>query len=330
MTTSTAVAMGILACLVLAMAPAEAAERPARIIFDTDIQGDVDDVGAVALLHALADRGEAEILAMGVSCKNPWSPLCLDALNVYFGRPDVPIGVVKGDAFRRRSRYAKAIAEEFPRNLKSADDAPDAALLYRRVLAKEPAGSVVMCSVGQLPNFANLLRTQPDEHSPLDGVELVRKAVRAWVCMGGKMPKGKEANLVHDRDAAVYAIEHWPGRIIFSGWEVGNKIRTGARCAELPEASPVRRAYQLYNGLNNRQSWDQTAVLYAVRGLDGGLSDTWDLHTDGHMHLSPNARNQWRDRPDKPHAHLVQKMDPEQVAREIEELMLHQPTSREK
>ena len=34
---------------------------PTPVILDTDIQGDVDDVGAVAVLHALAARGEAEI-----------------------------------------------------------------------------------------------------------------------------------------------------------------------------------------------------------------------------------------------------------------------------
>ena len=34
---------------------------PVRIIFDTDMMGDVDDVGTVAVLHALADQGEAEI-----------------------------------------------------------------------------------------------------------------------------------------------------------------------------------------------------------------------------------------------------------------------------
>ncbi len=43
--------------------------------------------------------------------------------------------MVKGPAHNRASKYAQAIAEEFPHRLKSADDAPDAALLYRRVLA---------------------------------------------------------------------------------------------------------------------------------------------------------------------------------------------------
>ena len=47
--------------------------QPVRLIFDTDMMGDVDDVGTVAVLHALADQGEVRILAMGLSGKNPWS-----------------------------------------------------------------------------------------------------------------------------------------------------------------------------------------------------------------------------------------------------------------
>jgi len=88
------IAMVCLAALTAVNAFAAAAEPPSvRMIFDTDIQGDADDVGTVAVLHALADSGEAEILAMGVSSKNPWSPLCLSALNTYFGRGDIPLGV---------------------------------------------------------------------------------------------------------------------------------------------------------------------------------------------------------------------------------------------
>ena len=38
-------------------------QKPVSIIFDTDIGPDYDDVGAMALLHAFADKGEAKILA---------------------------------------------------------------------------------------------------------------------------------------------------------------------------------------------------------------------------------------------------------------------------
>ena len=44
--------------LPLSAAPAAAVQ----LIIDTDMAGDVDDVGALCLAHALADRGEAAIL----------------------------------------------------------------------------------------------------------------------------------------------------------------------------------------------------------------------------------------------------------------------------
>src|SRR2546426_660484 len=53
-----------------AEAPASTPSEPVKVIFDTDMDSDCDDVLALAILHVLADRGEAEILATVVSTKN--------------------------------------------------------------------------------------------------------------------------------------------------------------------------------------------------------------------------------------------------------------------
>lgn len=303
------------------------AADPVKLIFDTDIEADVDDVGSVALLHALANRGEVEILAMGVSTKYPWSAPCLDALNHYFGRPDIPIGVVKGEGIAESSKYAETIAAEFPHDLKSADDAPDAAHLYRAILAKQPDRSVVMVSVGFLSNFRHLLETKPDGHSPLDGRELVRQKVRLWVCMGGGFPEGREWNVQRDAKASLIAIPQWPTPIVFSGFELGSKIMTGARLRDNPKDSPVRRSYELYNGLMNRESWDQTAVLYAVRGLDGKLDHMFKLSEPGCMELADDGANSWKAGGDCPHRHLIAVAAPEEIAESIEALMVELPKS---
>lgn len=301
--------------------------QPVRLIIDTDIQGDVDDVGTVALLHALADRGEVELQAMGVSCKNPWSPLCLDAMNTYFGRPEMPLGVVRGEAFLKPSKYAQQIAEEFPHELTAADDAPDAVQVYRQALAASPDKSVVMLSVGQLTNLANLLKSPPDEISRLAGKELVAAKVKIWVCMGCKFPSGREANIHHDALPAQYAIENWPTPVVFSGFEIGSGMLTGGRLKSLPASSPVRRAYELFNGIKPHNSYDQTAALYAARGLDGGLSHLWDLQTTGHCTVDDKGVNTWHPTPapGKDHAYLIQKAPQQEVATIIEALMMHQP-----
>ena len=66
------------------------------ILLDTDLNTDVGDAGAIALLHGLADLNEAEIIGIGVSVSNPDTPYALLAINAYYGRPDVPIGQYQG------------------------------------------------------------------------------------------------------------------------------------------------------------------------------------------------------------------------------------------
>ena len=298
------------------------------VIFDTDIMGDVDDVGAVAVLHALANRGEATILAMAISSKHPACGPCLDAMNTYFGRPDIPIGVNKGEGFLRDTRYADKIAAEFPHDLRSAEEAPDATVVYRQTLAAQPDGSVVIVSVGQVSNLASLLASPADELCPLDGRALVGKKVKAWVCMGGRFPNGREANLVHHGPAAKQAISQWPTPIIFSGFEIGVKILTGGGLKSLPKTSPVRRAYQLFNGIKPHKSWDQTAVLYGVRCLNSQGGTLWRLQRTGYCHVFDNGENEWRLAPDKDHFYLLEALPPAQVAGIIEQLMLELPVSK--
>jgi purine nucleosidase len=296
-----------------------------RIILDTDMESDVDDVGALAMLHALADFGETEILGVIVCAKNPWSVLCADRINTYFNRENLPLGQLRGPGVDRESLYARGVAEEFSGTLKSSEDAPEAVDQYRRILASQPDNSVVILSIGYLTNLRDLINSGPDNHSNLDGRQLVEKKVRLWVCMGGQFPSGREANIRWDTQASVEAIEKWPGEIIFSGWEIG-LMDTGADILDLPESSPVRRAYQLFNRIPHK-NWDQVAVLYAVRGMDGGRSaHYWELSAPGRIIIDPeDGSNTWKEDPAGVHRHLIQKGSDEEIAREMDALMMHLP-----
>ncbi len=70
-------------------------KQPVSVIFDTDIGTDVDDAGALAVLHILADQGEAKILATLSANQNRWAAPAIDVLNTYYGRGDIPIGSSK-------------------------------------------------------------------------------------------------------------------------------------------------------------------------------------------------------------------------------------------
>src|SRR6185295_5050317 len=105
---------------------AAAVAEPLKVIFDTDMDGDNDDVAAAAILHAFVDAGQVEILAMGVVSVYPYSPACLDAINTYYGRGAIPIGVHKGSKLAlHESSYARIVAERCPNDIGLSNLVPD-------------------------------------------------------------------------------------------------------------------------------------------------------------------------------------------------------------
>lgn len=327
-----------LACLSWFALAANAAEtrRPVSVIFDTDMDSDCDDAAALAMLHALADRGEVRILATTVSSQHAWSVPCTDAINTYFGRPDLPIGAPKGAGPKEQgSRYAKQIAAEFPHDLRSIGAAPDATMIYRKVLAAQPDGSVVIVTVGDVTNLRYLIESKADDISPLDGTALVRKKVKQWVCMGSRYPADLDpkpwGNFKLDPDSTVKAVAGWPTLITFTGGgDFANLVATGRRLRELPEKNPVRRVYELYFGgeAKDRHSADLISVLVAARGTGA----PWKLVKEGHNFIFSDGRHEWRTAPDNPlHEYisaLAEGADPAAMIAEMNTLIMHLPSTK--
>src|SRR3954471_20621502 len=90
----------ILCCclLICFLSQAQKTLKPVPIIFDSDMGPDYDDVGAITLLHALADSGQAKILATIASTKYDGVACVMSVFNTYFNRPGIPIAVPKGNA----------------------------------------------------------------------------------------------------------------------------------------------------------------------------------------------------------------------------------------
>ncbi|HZX58352.1 MAG TPA: hypothetical protein VFE54_06490, partial [Mucilaginibacter sp.] len=107
--------------------------RPVDIIFDSDMGPDYDDTGAITILHALADSGQATVLATMASTKYEGVAGVLNVFNTYFNRPNTPIGVPKGDALELRDwqHWTDTLLAKYPHQLKTNDEAWDAVKLYR-------------------------------------------------------------------------------------------------------------------------------------------------------------------------------------------------------
>ncbi|MCK3685544.1 nucleoside hydrolase [Maribellus sp. YY47] len=316
--------------LLLAAAWMAPAKNPVKIIFDTDMGPDFDDVGAITVLHVLADNGECEILACLASDRYPTVAPTIEVFNQYFGKPDIPIGVAAPGApdFSAPNHWNDSIVAKFLDQPKTNDDYPAAVEVYRKALAAQPNKSVTIVTVGFTSNLDDLLKSGPDEFSPLSGKELVQKKVKQWVAMAGALPQGIEFNVIKDASASVYAFQHWPTPILLSGFEIGVQILTGKKVAETGDVSnPVAWAYA-YNfesyadqKMEKRCSWDQTAVLCAIRNPE----NFFYVNGPGKFEVAEDGSNTWNPDADAQHFFLTHKYTYQHIADILDELMLHQP-----
>lgn len=295
-------------CL-LAWCHALLAEKP-KIIFDTDITGDVDDVLALAMCHTLAHRGACDFLGVTVSKNHPLTASFVDAQNTFHGRPDLPIGVTRdAKAQHRESKYLKlADSPHYPHDLKRNEDAKDAVELIRELLMAQPDHSVTIISVGIASNLANLLK------SP-GGLDLVKQKVKALSIMAGafafcnRTNYHLEANVINGIGYMQAVADQWPDEvpIVWSGFEIGEALPFPRGVIQqdldyLPHHL-VKEAYLLHSGpQHDRPCWDESSVLWAVYPERGffGLSEPGRIKVldDGFTHFIPvkNGQGSKRDR----------------------------------
>jgi hypothetical protein len=318
-----------LAVLLQAVSPVQTTRRePVRVIFDTDVGGDIDDAGALAMLHALADRGEIELLAIGVVNGHEAAVPYVDAVNTWYGRPDIPIGTIKTAAPFARDLYMAPIVAAYPHDLTQAA-APDVVPLYRKALAAQPDGSVTFVVVGPSTNLSHLLDSEPDAISPLSGVELVRRKVMHYGGGGngdGQLPRGKPGFNYHmDLAAARNELAKLPAALPMvlaggSGWS----LKVGSCYWDASPDHIVRKSYELYfKGARDmdRPAWDPLRVLYACRPASRVNFKTSEW---GDISLDESGELFWQSDPHRCRA-FAYVVNAEAVRAEITSLMIEKP-----
>lgn len=298
--------------LALFLAAAAAAAPPAPVIYDTDMGNDIDDALALAMLHALDARGEIRLLAVTVTKDNPWAARYVSAVNRFYGRGDIPVGMVRGGVTKDEGKYVRRVVEggRWPHDT----EFPDAAELLRRVLSAEADGGVVVIQVGFSTNLARLLDAP-------GGRELAARKVRLLSLMAGDFAGGgPEYNVKEDIASAQKLAAEWPGAMVWSGFEVGRKIRFPARSVERDFSwaprHPVVDGYKLYMPFPyDRETWDLTAVLYAARPADGYFT----LSEPGRVEVDARGMTRFVPAPGGKHRHLM--ADEVQRARALEAMI---------
>lgn len=302
---------------------------PVKLIFDTDMGNDVDDVMALEMIHNLQKRGACELLAVTITKDHPQAAAFVDAVNTFHGSPDVPIGVVRNGATPEPGKF-NLLAEEknpdgsfrYPHDLLSGNEAPEAVGLLRKILAAQPDHSVALAQVGFFTNFSRLLDSQADDHSPLSGRDLIKKKVTVLCLMAGAFQtvnfnnRYLEYNVIKDIPAAQKLAQEWPTPLVWSGFEIGIAATyphvSIERDFEYVKHHPLKEAYYLYNPPpHDRPTWDPTAVLYAIYP-DRGY---FDLSPAGNVTVEDNGATLFKVTKDGKGLHRYLLMSAEQTAR---------------
>jgi inosine-uridine nucleoside N-ribohydrolase len=303
---------GSLAIAQIVNGPARGEEAPAvKIIFDTDIGNDVDDVMALAELHALESRGQCELLGVTITKPDELAGPFVSVIDAFYGRPNIPIGFTHSGLANPPSKFLSLAEVEdlgkvrYPHQLARSSDAPEATQLLRKLLNNAPNQSVVIIQVGYFSNLAALLDTKPDKFSPLTGRELVRQKVKLLSVMAGSFKtigndeRFREFNVMQDLPAARKLAAEWPTPMVWSGFEIGAAVPFPAVAIERDFGyvahHPIAEAYCLFQPPpHERPTWDLTAALYAVwpdRGYFG-------LSGPGRVTVEPDGFTSFAPAPD--------------------------------
>ncbi len=311
------------------------AAEPVKVIFDTDMATDYDDVGALAVLHALADAGEAELLAVVSSvCVGPGVAVA-EIVNGYYGRQDIPVGAAKALGASHHVGNGYGILPKYVGKYRysEAADSPDALDVYRRVLSAQPDNSVVICTVGFFTNLKTLLEREGD---------LARRKVKKLVLMGCRGTKGVEWNSgskAGDPVAGKWVLDNWKCPIVVSDFEFGRWVFTGRAVAEKDFGwdNPVKDAFKnklpprekcshkTYDRAQGHPSWDQTAAYAAVRGENDPLFKTVRGRYEIPAIVDGTGPNTWTEDPSGPHIRLLPARGIPAVEAAIDELMCRPP-----
>jgi inosine-uridine nucleoside N-ribohydrolase len=298
-----------------------AGAAPVPVIFDTDIGNDIDDVLALAMLHALDARAECRLI--GVTLTNPADsiPRFTHLLNRFYGRTDLPVGVSQAKRTTGANRkYPDATLAEMPGAPSTGPTIPAVPLL-RKLLAQSQE-KVVIVQVGFSDNLSVLLDSKADEYSSLDGRALVSAKVSLLSIMAGDFDTGKpEYNVRIDVPSARKVITGWPTPVVLSGWEVGDAIRYPAASIERDYSyvrqHPVAIAYGHYQKMPySRSTYDLTSVLYAVRPEAG----YFELSAPGRVDVADDGKTTFTADPAGSRRYLIVK--PAERARIVEAMTL--------
>lgn len=155
-----------------------------QVILDMDYGGDCDDAYALRLVGYYHSIGKIDVKMISSCYKNTPRVMGMLAQADYDGLGGIP--VVAGDYEIQAEpidNYGANAVQIFPHERTAPDGVGISA--FRKYLS-QIKGKCIICTTGHLYNISDLINSQPDEWSPLNGNQLINEKVESFVVMGGR------------------------------------------------------------------------------------------------------------------------------------------------
>lgn len=262
--------------------------EPKKIIFDTDLGGDCDDVVALDLLLSAHKAGECSLIGVSYSYTTRTSVGCIHAILKQHGCADIPIARMDIPAGIKEypGTYATPVVDKFgDKNTPTYDNTEEAVHFLRRLLAENTGVTLVV--TGSMSNLCGLIASPADDLSPLSGIELMKRSVAEVAVMGcnfwhenasnpdpnyiaadGTLNPVCEWNIFCDIPGARYAFDNCPVPLVCSPFELGfNMFSGGDMCRHGKGEAPDSLSLLVHGaGEHGQHSWDPATALYGIYG----------------------------------------------------------------
>ncbi|KAJ4305296.1 hypothetical protein N0V90_000827 [Kalmusia sp. IMI 367209] len=271
-----------------------------RIIVDSDMLNFDDDPLAIGLANIFDVWGEVDLIGVMSSIGSRWAPPAMDAINTFFGHPEVPVAVIKptnnqtqDPDYPEYGDYLTGLTTQFPEDVITGDLTPDPVASYRYLLSTSANDSITIAVIGFFDNMYNLMHSGPDVISPLTGVELLNAKVKELVVQANDV--GTSFNTgAHNTTYAQYVLNHWEKPLTLASDDVGDNTIIGSRITTELNITSNPLGYALRTNIGYNQThkvWDAVAVYYAACGLDDMFD--WKYPRGGKISLNGSAYATW-------------------------------------
>lgn len=288
---------------------------PSRsVILETDLCGDVDDVGAIAILCADLKKYGNRLLGISVNVNGPKEAASTDSILSFCGMQSVPFCVWDGELLPEGNNgtYLDYLSSRLPKERYDSLKSTDPVTFYRSVLSGAEDSSVTLISIGFFCNMYKAFSAMPD---------LFAKKIDTAIAMAGAFDKPgyKEYNIVRMPVYARKFIEEYPGRIVFLASEIGDRVLTDLNSRSASENNTVVEAYRIYTkGSLKRPSWDLLTVDFAFEGEN----EFYRLSEPGTVTVDNDSICSFTPSPDGKHARVLLNRSIDETGRYITDKLL--------